>query len=194
MKHNMSGAYSAHKLTGNSWRAMKNRCDNQNYWAFKHYGGRGITYDKRWSNFDAFLADMGERPAKEYTLDRIDNNGNYEKTNCRWITQKEQVANSKKVLNARITKDMLKNAKASPAVVYKRVREGWKIEDALNCPPEDQHKRSHDEAMARRNDCKVCGRKVKSCKTIYCSIGCYQKARRWQYEQKKKLQSKQATA
>lgn len=193
MKHNMAGAYSTHRLTGNSWRAMRNRCDSPTYWAYQHYGGRGITYDKRWKDFAEFLKDMGERPGKEYSLDRIDNDGPYCKENCRWITQKEQVNNSAKVLNAKITKDMLKSAKASFAVVYKRIHEGWSVEDALNTPPSSPYAAQHERAMARRANCPICGKKANTAKNHYCSRECYQESRRRYYEQKKKLQTEQAS-
>lgn len=193
MKHKMRGAYSTHKLTGNSWRGMRNRCDNPSYWSYKHYGGRGITYDPRWKDFGEFLADMGERPGKEYSLDRIDNNGNYTKENCRWITQKEQVNNSSKVLNARVTKDILKTAKASTAVVYKRVRNGWSVADAISTKPTSTYAVQHERAMARRSNCPICGKKAHTHKNRYCSRECYQESRRRYYEQKKKLQTEQTT-
>jgi len=71
---------------------MKQRCDNPSTNGYENYGGRGITYCKRWESFENFLDDMGERP-KGKTLDRIDVNDNYEPDNCRWATAKEQAAN-----------------------------------------------------------------------------------------------------
>ena len=75
-----------------SWCAMKARCTNSHLPHYKNYGGRGITVCERWLTFENFLADMGERPAGR-TLDRRDNDGNYEPNNCRWATWVEQRAN-----------------------------------------------------------------------------------------------------
>jgi hypothetical protein len=77
----------------NSWRGMKNRCNNPNSEDYKHYGGRGIIVCDRWLNsFENFLEDMGSRPYG-YSIDRIDVNGNYELSNCKWATSKEQLKN-----------------------------------------------------------------------------------------------------
>ena len=76
-----------------AWDDMRTRCLNSNNKRFKDYGGRGIMICERWMVFDNFLADMGSRPSKGYSIERIDNDGNYEPDNCKWATWKEQFAN-----------------------------------------------------------------------------------------------------
>ena len=74
---------------------MRQRCENERHAYFKDYGGRGIVVCDRWKNFAAFLEDMGPRPSNKHSLDRIDNNGNYEPGNCRWATRSVQEANKR---------------------------------------------------------------------------------------------------
>lgn len=76
-----------------SWQSMKRRCAYPNPRGYQNYGGRDITVCARWDeSFSAFLMDMGERPEGK-TLDRINPDGNYEPTNCRWATASEQRRN-----------------------------------------------------------------------------------------------------
>lgn len=91
--------------TYRTWNGMHSRCHNSNHKGYKNYGGRGITVCERWrNNFPNFLADMGEKPgqlkAREFSIDRIDNDKGYYKENCRWTTPKVQAGNRRKAKRA----------------------------------------------------------------------------------------------
>ena|SRR5688572_24668095 len=75
------------------WQSMIQRCTNPNALNYKYYGGRGITVCERWMKFENFLEDMGERPAPDLSLDRINNDGNYEPSNCEWTFLEIQNSN-----------------------------------------------------------------------------------------------------
>lgn len=84
------------------WRAIIRRCENPKDPNYKNYGGRGIGICKKWrDSFHAFLVDVGQRPEPKLTLDRINNNGNYEPGNIRWATRQQQYLNSRSYLNRR---------------------------------------------------------------------------------------------
>ncbi len=122
--------------TYNSWRCMIKRCYDVNNPSYKNYGGRGIRVCKIWMKFEGFLQDMGERPP-EKTLDRIDNNKNYILDNCQWATNQEQCNNKTNTLyfkwknKRQSVKNWCRELKREPQKVYKRIQNGWTIEEAL---------------------------------------------------------------
>lgn len=126
-----------------AWRHMKARCNNKTDFQYKNYGARGIVVCERWESFVCFLNDMGKRPSPTHSLDRIDNNGNYEPGNCRWATKDAQVYNTRKTVmvmyNGAFVKlrDLTKTAGLRHIMVYKRIFNlGWTIERAISEPPQ----------------------------------------------------------
>ena len=80
-----------------AWQSIKDRCLNENCKNFADYGGRGISICSRWINsFPNFFSDVGERPSRRYSIDRINNNGDYGPYNCKWSTSKEQNNNTRR--------------------------------------------------------------------------------------------------
>ena len=126
--------------TYESWQGMKRRCDNPRRPDYPYYGGRGISYCKRWSDFAKFLADMGEC-TKGLTLDRIKVNGNYHPANCRWATRQQQSENTRAVRLISF------NGKKQSITAWERelgfckvgltmrLKRGWSVKRALLTPP-----------------------------------------------------------
>jgi hypothetical protein len=108
------------------WAKMKERCLYKNCKEYRHYGGRGITICKRWLKFENFYKDMGEVP-QNMSLERINNDGNYEKRNCKWATKKEQANNRRSSLyismnGVRITlTDLAETFGLTDICLYKRI-------------------------------------------------------------------------
>lgn len=92
VRHGHSARRERPTPTYNSWRGMIDRCTNEGHISYPFYGAKGVTVCDRWKDFTNFLADMGERPEGK-TIDRINPEGNYEPSNCRWADWKTQRAN-----------------------------------------------------------------------------------------------------
>lgn len=119
------------------WAAMVQRCSNPTCRDYKHYGGRGIAVCSRWLAFEAFFADMGERP-DGCSLDRIDNSRGYEPENCKWSTKSQQQRNTRQnrilTINgtARCVAEWAEQSGAAQRdTIYKRLNSGWTEKEAV---------------------------------------------------------------
>lgn len=125
-------------LTWKRWRSMLARCTMPNTKSYPRYGGRGIKVCDLWlKSFDAFLADLGECPGPEYTLERDNYDGAYEPNNCRWATRKEQNRNSSRnrVIEfdgqSKCLTEWAEATGINVRTIMTRLNKGWAVEKAL---------------------------------------------------------------
>lgn len=123
-----------------SWLQMKDRCLNENSAHYSSYGGRGIKVCKRWLTYENFLADMGRKSGAGFSLDRIDNNGNYCPENCRWATASQQARNTRqnKILELNGEKKTLAEWAEEHGLklgtLWRRLNLGWSLSQSLAEP------------------------------------------------------------
>lgn len=122
-----------------TWTSMLARCNNAKIRAYPDYGGRGISVCERWRDFANFLADMGERP-RGHSLDRINNDGNYEPGNCRWATRATQNNNSRHNVTLTIGDRSMtleawsRESGIKQPTLSKRLAAGWPMDLMLLAP------------------------------------------------------------
>lgn len=120
-----------------SWANMRSRCSDPKRY---RYGERGIKVCERWNDYEAFLADMGRRPGPGYSIDRIDNDGDYEPGNCRWSTMKDQCRNRRNTRRHTFGGESLTIAEwaarlgVNENTLTNRVHMGWTVERILTTP------------------------------------------------------------
>lgn len=125
------------------WMDMKDRCTNPQDKSYKNYGGRGIRYCKEWESFEAFYKHMGDAPSKKHSIERENVNGDYEPSNCKWATRKEQSINKRNTVFAEI--DGVIKSVVEWCEIYnvdykrtsRRVRNGMDIKEAIKIPLND---------------------------------------------------------
>lgn len=123
------------------WLSMRQRCENPKHQAYENYGGRGIKVCDRWSSsFENFVEDMGERPSDKHSIDRINNDGNYEPGNCRWVERIEQEHNKRSNRLLTYENETLpisvweRRLGVKKGAIRDRIRRGWSVEKAMKTP------------------------------------------------------------
>lgn len=123
-----------------SWRNMLLRCLDPKHHRYEHYGARGISVAPRWRQLDTFLSDMGPRPSRYHSIERLDVNGDYEPLNCVWATVREQSRNKTVTifvdyLGERVKlRDLTERLGISHTLISSRLRLGWSLDEAVSTP------------------------------------------------------------
>lgn len=145
---------SLHPLYG-TWFQMISRCENPNQNHYDRYGGRGIKVCDEWHDFWQFVKwsdSVGGRP-KGYTLDRIDNNGNYEPNNCRWADWRTQTTNKSSNVfiefegQTKTVTEWAEFLNLHPHTLQERLKKGWSVERALTEPPSENSQKSRNKIL-----------------------------------------------
>ncbi len=133
-----------------TWVNIRARCCDPKHISFKYYGAKGIQVCKRWDSFENFFSDMGVRPSKDHSIDRTENDGNYEPNNCRWATESEQQSNksdSRFLTSGGKTHTVAMWEKIrgfKKGTIYSRLYLGWSDNDAIWRTPMARQRRSRE--------------------------------------------------
>lgn len=122
------------------WKDMKSRCNYTKNKKYYRYGGRGIRVCERWNHYANFLADMGRKPSPKHTLERLDNDGNYEPGNCVWATwtqQRRNTSQNRLITCNGVTRCLIEWSERTgitPDAIRCRIKRGWPVEEAVTQP------------------------------------------------------------
>lgn len=142
------------------WVGMKRRCKDPAFKDFVKYGALGIEVCDRWdSSFVAFLADMGERPSRDHSIDRLDPRKNYEPGNCRWASSIEQATENKRDIKPVTIAGVSYHNRAaacaahgiSPTTVCERLKAGYSVEEAITAPKRRLSRKRSRESYLRKD-------------------------------------------
>lgn len=134
------GLVRKHPSEYSSFKKMHERCKNKKHHRYKRYGARGVTVCARWKTFANFLADMGPKPSRKHSIERKNNDGNYEPGNCVWATSAEQSRNTSRSVfvvyqgERLLLMDLCARFGVNRSIVYGRLKSSWSLEAALFTP------------------------------------------------------------